>query len=157
MTIAEYRQIKPRLTTNDKEKIRRDITDGLRERAKENPQTYHPPLSLLDSKPYRKILTCVECRKAIAEDLLFWEQLRKEISLLYPSFIDTILILSDDNIPVKEIRLLMLIKCGITPAQTCILLSREKGTVSYYRKKLCTTLFGNTVPTKNMDKLIHCI
>ena len=157
MTIAEYRQIKPRLTKEEKDKIRRDLTDRLRNMGKENPRKYHLPVSLLDSKPYRKILTCVECRKAIAEDLLFWEQLRKEISLLYPSFIDTILILSDDNISIREIKLLMLIKCGVTPAQTCILLSREKGTVSYYRKKLRDTLFGNGVSVSEIDKLIHCI
>lgn len=157
MTIAEYRQIKSRLTKKEKERIRRDITDGLRESAKENLNKYHPPLSLMESRAYRKILIRIKENKAIAEDELFWEQFIHEISLLYPSFIDTILILSDDNISIKEIKLLMLIKCGVTPAQTCILLSREKGTVSYHRKKLRDTLFGNGVSVSEIDKLIHCI
>lgn len=157
MTIAEYKQMKPNLSHKDKEKIRLDIMERLMEKAQENPRTFNPPFSLCNSEPYRKLRVCIEDKKALPGDASFWDQLCNEISLHYPSFTDTFLILCDDNISVRNLRLMMLIKCGITPSQSCILLSREKGTVSYHRKQLRDTLFGDGVNLKDMDKLIHCM
>ncbi|MDE5974992.1 MAG: tetratricopeptide repeat protein [Muribaculaceae bacterium] len=86
-----------------------------------------------------------------------WEKMEREIAESYPGFIPNLRRLGGENLSTRDLHLAMLIKYGVTPTQTCILLLKEKGTISHYRKNLCLHLFGPIVKVSSLDRLIHDI
>ena len=54
-------------------------------------------------------------------------------------------------------KIIILIKCGVTPTQMIRLLSREKGTISYWRRIMSGKLMGTAIKTESLDRVIYLL
>lgn len=118
---------------------------------------YQPDKSIRESKEYMKITQLLTDKKKIPTDVEFWDGLQKVVSSAAPSFIPQLDALTDNSISIEDLRLAILIKIGLSSADIGRLLQKEKGTMSYRRKKWCERIFKGEITPSDMDAVIHAM
>ena len=85
-----------------------------------------------------------------------WDRLHDTIEKYSPLFFSRLQILTG-SIDFNEVRLAMLLKCGIRPTDIATLLCKTKGAITYQRKVLCRKLFGEDVSVAYSDSILRIL
>ncbi len=117
------------------------------------------PLSPLiaDSQAYAKLQEHIASLTVIPDKSPLWEQLRTVVSNASPNFDRHLRLLSDSKIKPIDYHILLLVKCGVTPKQLCVLMAKSKATLSYHRKTIGIKWLGNEVDPRLFDNLIYSL
>ncbi len=86
-----------------------------------------------------------------------WSEIEGLIKNINPKFIPRLRFLSNGQIKLDNIRLALLIKCGLTPGEIATVLNLKKNTLTYHRKKLCSLLAKNKIDISEIDNLIRLL
>lgn len=113
---------------------------------------------ILKSKPYQVIQEYIYNRSLIpVSNEKLWNDLEKVVIKGSKDFKKRLSLLFGGQIDTADLRLALLIKCGITPSQKAILLGRTKSTITYRRGILCSKLLGKDFDTSQLDKIIRAL
>lgn len=112
---------------------------------------------ILNSDVLKKINKYILDNKAIPDKSVIWSELEQVIMSTSPLFKDRLQLLVGQNLKPHDYHIVLLIRCGITPSQTVILLGRTKGTISYRRKHVCEMVLGKEIDSQFIDDIIRCI
>ncbi|MDE6040524.1 MAG: hypothetical protein K2F99_03005, partial [Muribaculaceae bacterium] len=137
-----------------------DLRSQLRaELIRKNEEIPNVPVSsaIKNSIVYKSIIEYISHKTAISDNNDIWDKLSNMIARTNPGFKKTLSLLSVSNLSQSEYHTLMLIKCGISPTDMCILLSRTKGTISKRREILCNKIMGEKLGTQNFDNIIRLL
>lgn len=121
------------------------------------PEKYLIPEYISQSTEYEELLQGLSEKKSKEYDYEFWKQLEKRIVEGSPLFIKNLTILLGGKLKEEEKQIAMLIKCGLTPSEMMIVLSKEKGTISSRRIRLGLKAFDIKLSTKVVDRLIRLL
>ena len=112
---------------------------------------------LEDTDSFARLQEKIEREKPIGDSDPLWEDLRELINKTYPDFFNQVLLLSNGELKPMSNKIIILIKCGVTPTQMIRLLSREKGTISYWRRIMSGKLMGTAIKTESLDRVIYLL
>lgn len=115
------------------------------------------PSPLLATAAHAKLMDYVNGNRVIVSKSPFWEEIESAVAEFYPQFKSRLLYLSDNELKPDLYHLALLIKMGITPTDTCILVGKTKGTVSYWRKNLLKSLLNEDLSSRQLDSLINIL
>lgn len=113
--------------------------------------------AILDSEVMKSIGEYIEGDKAIPDSSPVWGAIERTVHSVSPRFKEHLQLLARQKLKEQDYRVALLIRCGITPTQTTILLGRTKGTISYRRRHLCEMLMGENADTQLVDNIIRCL
>ena len=115
------------------------------------------PLSpvIAESKAYATLMTCVAEDRAVPGSSPLWEELHRVVSKASPDFDKRVQLLSGGKVKEIDLRIMLLIKCGVTPSQLCTLVAKSKATLSYHRKMLGLQWLDNDLDPRLIDNLIY--
>lgn len=125
-----------------------------------NSRTEREPLSpvITESQAYSSLREHIDDRTSIPETDPLWKDLHEVILKASPNFDRRLFLLADGKVKPADYRIILLIKCGVTPTQLCTLVSRTKGTLSYRRKMLGIRLTDDDEINPGMiDNLIYSL
>ncbi len=123
----------------------------------DTPADYISP-DVLKSEMYERLLTMVKTDKCITDgDYEIWQEIENFIKLTSPHFKEKLQILTIGKLRDSDYQLALLIKVGLTPVQTSILLNRTKATISTRRKALCDRIHDDKIDSQNLDGLIRLL
>lgn len=106
---------------------------------------------------YKRLIECIKLKKHVDEEDKLWIDLRDTIHNEFPMFFERLDLLSNKQLKTKDMHTIMLIKCGVKPADMRCLFLRTKGAISQRRETLCKKLFGGEISLTDMDKIIRSI
>lgn len=136
--------------------IRQKLMDELNNLDKNSNRPYIMPAPLRESKAYDDLRNRIDNRKIILENDPLWRELEEQVIAVSPEFKKRFRQFADCYTS-RDLHLAILIKCGIRPKDMEIVFGKEKGTISYYRRKLCELLLGENGDTKVLDNIIHLL
>lgn len=118
-----------------------------------------PPLSPLiaESEAYAALQNYIRTESTIPDSSPLWDGLRKAISKASPDFDERVRLLSGGRPKDLGYRLMLLIKCGVTPTQLCFLVGKTKGTLSYQRRMLGLQWLDREIDPRMIDNLIYSL
>ncbi|MDE6006193.1 MAG: tetratricopeptide repeat protein [Muribaculaceae bacterium] len=106
---------------------------------------------------YKEIIAKEEMKMAIPDNSSLWNRLDKTVTNFYPSFRYRYNILMQGKSKPEYYRLALLIKCGITPQKSAVLMHISSSGVTYRKNALCKALFGKAIKTGNLEKAIFLL
>ena len=112
---------------------------------------------LEDTSAFEDLQKKIEDKSFISDKESLLQRLQELIDKTYPDFFPQLDNICEGEISPSAKNIVILIKCGVTPTQMLPLLGKEKGTLSYWRKKLAHQLMGDTLQTKMLDKVIYIL
>ena len=112
---------------------------------------------IADSEAYAKLQEHIASLTVIPDKSPLWEGLRTVVSNASPNFDRHLRLLSDGRIKPIDYHILLLVKCGVTPKQLCVLMAKSKATLSYHRKTIGIKWLGNEVDPRLFDNLIYSL
>lgn len=115
------------------------------------------PQTILQSEAYQNLQNIIATQKVISDNSQFWNELEQTIAIASPDFIKNLRRLIGNKITQNDIRMALLIKCGVTPTQMTYLFGRTKGTISYRRENLCEKILGEKFGAKAVDIAISLL
>lgn len=86
-----------------------------------------------------------------------WGELHSAILAASPNFDRRLQLLSPGKIKTDAYRIMLLIKCGVTPTQLSFLIVRAKGTLSTRRRILGLKFTDNEISPTMFDNLIYAL
>ena len=115
------------------------------------------PLSpvIAESKAYASLMTYIAEGRTISDSSPLWEELHKVVSKASPDFDKRVQLLSGGKVKEIDLRIMLLIKCGVTPSQLSTLVAKSKATLSYHRKMLGLQWLDNDLDPRLIDNLIY--
>lgn len=113
--------------------------------------------TILQSETYASLKAYIDNKMMIPIDDPLWGDLEKLVCIDSPDFHARLLLLTDGRITINEHHLALLIKCGVTPTQMTILVSRTKGTISHRRESLCLKIFNKQLGVKVLDEIVRLL
>lgn len=96
-------------------------------------------------------------RKFIPESDPIWNKMTEQIRSHNPQFYKYIEILSLGKLNEGDLKILELIRCGITPTQISNILGKEKGTISSRRTSMSKRMFDKSVGNTEFDFIIRSL
>lgn len=110
--------------------------------------------SILNSEIFAVITDLIQNGRCMTDEI--WDRLHDTIEKYSPLFFSRLQILTG-SIDFNEVRLAMLLKCGIRPTDIATLLCKTKGAITYQRKVLCRKLFGEDVSVAYSDSILRIL
>lgn len=110
--------------------------------------------SILNSEIFAVITDLIQNGRCMTDEI--WDRLHNTIEKYSPLFFSRLQILTG-SIDFNEVRLAMLLKCGIRPTDIATLLCKTKGAITYQRKVLCRKLFGEDVSVAYSDSILRIL
>lgn len=110
--------------------------------------------SILNSEIFAVITDLIQNGRCMTDEI--WDRLHDTIEKYSPLFFSRLQILTG-CIEFNEVRLAMLLKCGIRPTDIATLLCKTKGAITYQRKVLCRKLFGEDVSVAYSDSILRIL
>lgn len=110
--------------------------------------------SILNSEIFAVITDLIQNDRCMTDEI--WDRLHDTIEKYSPLFFSRLQILTG-CIEFNEVRLAMLLKCGIRPTDIATLLCKTKGAITYQRKVLCRKLFGEDVSVAYSDSILRIL
>lgn len=110
--------------------------------------------SILNSEIFAVITDLIQNGRCMTDEI--WDRLHDTIEKYSPLFFSRLQILTG-CIDFNEVRLAMLLKCGIRPTDIATLLCKTKGAITYQRKVLCRKLFGEDVSVAYSDSILRIL
>lgn len=117
------------------------------------------PLSpeIRNSQAYAELQEHIKEKRAIPDTSPLWGELHSVIIEASPNFDRRLQLLSPGKIKTDAYRIMLLIKCGVTPTQLCVLIGRAKGTLSTRRRILGLKFTDNEISPTMFDNLIYAL
>lgn len=117
------------------------------------------PLSpeIRNSQAYAELQEHIKEKRAIPDASPLWGELHSVIIEASPNFDRRLQLLSPGKIKTDAYRIMLLIKCGVTPTQLCVLIGRAKGTLSTRRRILGLKFTDNEISPTMFDNLIYAL
>ena len=117
------------------------------------------PLSpeIRNSQAYAELQEHIKEKRAIPDASPLWGELHSVIIEASPNFDRRLQLLAPGKIKTDAYRIMLLIKCGVTPTQLCVLIGRAKGTLSTRRRILGLKFTDNEISPTMFDNLIYAL
>jgi tetratricopeptide (TPR) repeat protein len=110
-----------------------------------------------NSRAYAELQNYIKEKRAIPDTSPLWGELHSVIIEASPNFDRRLQLLSPGKIKTDAYRIMLLIKCGVTPTQLCVLIGRAKGTLSTRRRILGLRFTDNEISPTMFDNLIYAL
>lgn len=110
-----------------------------------------------NSRAYAELQNYIKEKRAIPDTSPLWGELHSVIIEASPNFDRRLQLLSPGKIKTDAYRIMLLIKCGVTPTQLCVLIGRAKGTLSTRRKILGLRFTDSEISPTMFDNLIYAL
>lgn len=110
-----------------------------------------------NSLAYAELQEHIKEKRAIPDTSPLWGELHSAIIEASPNFDRRLQLLSPGKIKTDAYRIMLLIKCGVTPTQLCTLIGRAKGTLSTRRRILGLKFTDNEISPTMFDNLIYAL
>lgn len=110
-----------------------------------------------NSRAYAELQNYIKEKRAIPDTSPLWGELHSVILAASPNFDRRLQLLSPGKIKTDAYRIMLLIKCGVTPTQLCVLIGRAKGTVSTRRRILGLRFTDSEISPTMFDNLIYAL
>ena len=150
--------ISDEIVNEDKESLRERMRKNIEEFYQSCSGPNNVPEEILTSDVYRKLIEQhISIKAPIPIDSPLWDELRKVIHRSSPDFDKNLMLLYGGAMDITDYHISLLVKCGVTPTQLTFLLCKEKGTLSYRRKKLCLRLLDKDLGAKAFADIISAI
>jgi len=120
-------------------------------------KTEAQPIStiILNSGTYQKLRELIKDSRSINTSL--WDQIEAIVEEASPGFNHRLVEMTNGTLTNSEFEVALLVKCGITPSQMCILLNKAKSTISSRRNTLGEKILGEKASTKDTDHIIKSL
>lgn len=117
------------------------------------------PLSpeIENSRAYAELQNYIKEKRAIPDTSPLWSELHSVIIEASPNFDRRLQLLSPGKIKTDAYRIMLLIKCGVTPTQLSVLIGRAKGTLSTRRRILGLKFTDSEISPTMFDNLIYAL
>ena len=119
--------------------------------------TSETPEAIIQAEAYQELQMLIRDNKRIQDNSTLWNELEKAVLDYSPQFIHRLQLLTGGKLKPTDIRIAVLVKCGVTPTQIAALIGRTKGTVSYQREMLCKKVFDEQLGAKVIDNIIRLL
>lgn len=110
-----------------------------------------------NSRAYAELQNYIKEKRAIPDTSPLWGELHSVIIEASPNFDRRLQLLSPGKIKTDAYRIMLLIKCGVTPTQLCVLIGRAKGTLSTRRRILGLKFTDSEISPTMFDNLIYAL
>ena len=110
-----------------------------------------------NSRAYAELQNYIKEKRVIPDTSPLWGELHSVIIEASPNFDRRLQLLSPGKIKTDAYRIMLLIKCGVTPTQLCVLIGRAKGTLSTRRRILGLKFTDNEISPTMFDNLIYAL
>lgn len=110
-----------------------------------------------NSRAYAELQEYIKEKRAIPDTSPLWGELHSAIIEASPNFDRRLQLLSPGKIKTDAYRIMLLIKCGVTPTQLSVLIGRAKGTLSTRRRILGLKFTDNEISPTMFDNLIYAL
>lgn len=110
-----------------------------------------------NSRAYAELQNYIKEKRAIPDTSPLWGELHSVIIEASPNFDRRLQLLSPGKIKTDAYRIMLLIKCGVTPTQLSFLIGRAKGTLSTRRRILGLKFTDNEISPTMFDNLIYAL
>lgn len=110
-----------------------------------------------NSRAYAELQEHIKEKRAIPDTSPLWGELHSVIIEASPNFDRRLQLLSPGKIKTDAYRIMLLIKCGVTPTQLCVLIGRAKGTLSTRRRILGLKFTDSEISPTMFDNLIYAL
>lgn len=110
-----------------------------------------------NSRAYVQLQEHIKEKRMIPETSPLWDELHSVIVEASPNFDRRLQLLSPGKIKTDAYRIMLLIKCGVTPTQLCVLIGRAKGTLSTRRRILGLRFTDSEISPTMFDNLIYAL
>ena len=110
-----------------------------------------------NSRAYAELQEYIKEKRAIPDTSPLWGELHSAIIEASPNFDRRLQLLSPGKIKTDAYRIMLLIKCGVTPTQLSVLIGRAKGTLSTRRRILGLKFTDNEISPNMFDNLIYAL
>ena len=110
-----------------------------------------------NSRAYAQLQEHIKEKRMIPEASPLWGELHSVIIEASPNFDRRLQLLAPGKIKTDAYRIMLLIKCGVTPTQLCVLIGRAKGTLSTRRRILGLKFTDNEISPTMFDNLIYAL
>lgn len=107
------------------------------------------------SEAYGKIREMVKKEKVITPSSKLWDELKKVVDDVSPEFHTHLAFLTKSALKEDYLHLALIIKCGFSPSDACILFGKSKSAITYWRKSLLFQMFNDTLDVKLLDGIIQ--
>lgn len=110
-----------------------------------------------NSRAYAELQEYIKEKRAIPDTSPLWGELHSVIIEASPNFDRRLQLLSPGKIKTDAYRIMLLIKCGVTPTQLSVLIGRAKGTLSTRRRILGLKFTDSEISPTMFDNLIYAL
>ena len=110
-----------------------------------------------NSRAYAELQNYIKEKRVIPDTSPLWGELHSVIIEASPNFDRRLQLLSPGKIKTDAYRIMLLIKCGVTPTQLCVLIGRAKGTLSTRRRILGLKFTDNEISPTMFDNLVYAL
>lgn len=110
-----------------------------------------------NSRAYAELQNYIKEKRVIRDTSPLWSELHSAILAASPNFDRRLQLLSPGKIKTDAYRIMLLIKCGVTPTQLSFLIGRAKGTLSTRRRILGLKFTDNEISPTMFDNLIYAL
>ena len=110
-----------------------------------------------NSRAYAELQNHIKEKQVIPDTSPLWGELHSAILAASPNFDRRLQLLSPGKIKTDAYRIMLLIKCGVTPTQLSFLIGRAKGTLSTRRRILGLKFTDNEISPTMFDNLIYAL
>lgn len=146
----------PYQVNDDLKTIKEKLLEKYRDFEKNDVPMPPVPELILKSQPYAEILNSLKKNKGISSSVL-WDEIAQVVESASPGFLNRLQILVEGKLTESNLHVVLLIKCGFTPSEMCILLSKTKGTISSNRGYLGKKLFDKPISVIAVDRIIRSL
>ena len=117
------------------------------------------PLSpeIRNSRAYEELQEHIVEKRMIPDGSPLWGELHSVIIEASPNFDRRLQLLSQNKIKTDAYRIMLLIKCGVTPTQLVILVGRTKGALSNRRRILGLKFTDSEISAAMFDNLVYAL
>ncbi len=146
--------------TFDREWSREELISEIRSRIEEMGKAgvkYEVPTAILKSESYAIIQDHISKEKILPEDSVHWNKLEQTVLQVSPYFKYHLHLLSTKTVRTSFYHIALLIKCGIPSRGICVIIGRQKGTVSNTRSNMAKLILGKQENTQSMDNIIRML
>ena len=112
---------------------------------------------IISSEAYSRLEVYARRGDVIPDSSPLWEQLEQTVLASSDKFRYRLQLLTGSPLKVVDYRMVLLLKCGMTPTQLTNLLGRAKGTIGYKRESLSIKMFGEKLDMKVIDEVIRLL
>ncbi|MDE6669595.1 MAG: hypothetical protein K2K26_07920, partial [Muribaculaceae bacterium] len=110
---------------------------------------------IVSSEVYSRLEAYALKGEVIPNSSPLWEQLEQTVLASSNKFRYRLQLLTGSPLKTGDYRMVLLLKCGMSPTQLTTLLGRAKGTIGYKREALSLKMFGEKLDMKVIDSIIR--